>query len=141
MDKNEVLTGLRTCTANAGKPTCPEDCPYFLRCFADDKEIMEDLARHALALLEPQPARLLTLEEARIAKGIGWEEVWLEADEEMPESIELFECAFIGGHIICADGDIGQVLTDTYGKPYNSRLWAGNFPPTDEQRKAEPWDR
>ena len=140
MDKNEVLTGLRTCTANAGKPTCPEDCPYFLRCFAEDKEIMEELARDALALLSPQPARLLTLEEAQTATGHGWEEIWLYETDENPETIDLFECVFIHGHIRIDDGDISEVRPDRYGKKYHSRLWMGDIPPTDEQRKAAKWE-
>ena len=142
MNRNEVLTGLRTCTANAGKPTCPEDCPYFLRCFADDKEIMEELARDALALLSPQPARLLTLEEAQTLTGHGWEEVWLLGDEEegLPDSKILCECVFIAGHIRCADGDVGEIVPAWYNLREHSRLWMGDIPPTDEQRKAEAWN-
>ena len=85
--------------------------------------------------------RLLTLEEAQRIKGIGWEEVWFQADEDEgePEGVELFECVFINGHIRGADGDVGEVDADTYNQPYHSRLWLGADKPTMEQRVEAKW--
>ena len=104
--------------------------------FGEEAEVID----YVISLLKEQEPRVLTLEEAQTAVGHGWEECWMEADEEMPESIELYECVFIRGNFICADGDIGQINPDTYGKPYHSRLWMGDIPPTDEQRKGEKWN-
>ena len=86
--------------------------------------------------------RLLTLEEAQFATGVGWEEIWFDADEEegTPEYRECFPCVFIHGHYVCYDGDIGEVSPDTYNKPHHSRLWMGWAEPTEEQREAEKWD-
>lgn len=86
--------------------------------------------------------RLLTLEEALFATGVGWEEIWFDADEEegTPEYRECFPCVFIHGHYVCADGDIGEVSPDTYNKPHHSRLWMGREKPSDEAREAEEWD-
>ena len=86
--------------------------------------------------------RLLTLEEAQFATGVGWEEIWFDADEEegTPEYKECFPCVFINGHYVCYDGDIGEVSSDTYNKPHHSRLWMGWAKPGDEAREAEKWD-
>lgn len=95
-----------------------------------------------IAGVEYEEARLLTLEQARTAVGHGWEEVWFEEDEEMEmeERKMLFESVFINGHIQSADGDISEVEPETYNKPYHSRLWMGDTPPTEEQRTAAAWD-
>lgn len=86
--------------------------------------------------------RLLTYEEAMSAVGHGWEEVWFEADPQEGEAEykECFECVFIYGHIMAADGDIGEVDIERYNKPYHSRLWLGDERPTDEQRQSAEWE-
>lgn len=86
--------------------------------------------------------RLLTLEEASYATGVGWEEIWFDADEEegTPEYKECFPCVFINGHYVCADGDIGEVSPATYNRPHHSRLWMGGAKPGDEAREAKKWD-
>lgn len=91
--------------------------------------------------LDTMPPRLLTLEEAQFATGVGWEEIWFDADEEegTPEYKECFPCVFINGHYVCADGDIGEVNPGTYNKPHHSRLWMGREKPSDEAREAEKW--
>lgn len=92
--------------------------------------------------MDDQKPRLLTLQQAKIYSGIGFEEVWFDADEEegTGEYKRLFSCAFINGHILCADGDIGQVDEETYNRPRNSRLWMGAILPTEAEREAAPWD-
>ena len=86
----------------------------------------------------PKP-RLLTAEEACSTWGHGYEEIWFHADEEMPECKLLFEIVFINGVFACADGDHGTIDPGTYNTPYNSRVWLGDAPPTDEQRERTPW--
>ena len=90
----------------------------------------------------PSATRLLTYEEAMSAVGHGWEEVWFEADpaEGEAEYKECFECVFIYGHIMAADGDIGEVDIERYNRPYHSRLWLGEERPTDAQRDTAPWE-
>lgn len=105
--------------------TCPEWAPK-----------MEDCA------ISPDrrgSARLLTAEEACSSWGHGYEEIWFHADEEMQECKLLFEIVFINGEFVCADGDHGTIDPDTYNTPYNSRVWLGDAPPTDEQREKTPW--
>lgn len=87
-------------------------------------------------------ARLLTYEEAMSAVGHGWEEVWFAADPQEGEAEykECFECVFIYGHIMCADGDSGEVNEETYNRPYHSRLWLGEDRPTDAQRQSAEWE-
>ena len=87
---------------------------------------------------KPVP-RLLTAEEACSTWGHGYEEIWFHADEGMPECKLLFEIVFINGEFVCADGDHGTIDPDTYNTPYNSRVWLGDAPPTDEQREKTPW--
>lgn len=91
--------------------------------------------------LDTMPPRLLTLEEAQFATGVGWEEIWFDADEEegTPEYKECFPCVFINGHYVCEDGDNGEVSPDTYNKPHHSRLWMGWARPGDEAREAAKW--
>lgn len=130
MDRNEVLTGLRTCTANVGKPTCPEDCPYLLRCFADDKEIMEELVRDALALLEP---RVLTLEEVEKSE-VGFLE-WKDDDVISALITDIYADDTVGVITPDEDGEYWLQASD-YGKTW--RCWSERV--TDEQRKVVKWD-
>lgn len=140
-ERREKLAAAIKCCAGSGE-TCKE-CPYhamkqlipMFRCVTDG--IMQD----ALLLLgaKPQTPRLLTAEEACSTWGHGYEEIWFHADEEMPECKLLFEIVFINGEFVCADGDHGTIDPDTYNTPYNSRVWLGDAPPTDEQREKTPW--
>lgn len=138
-DRKTVALGLQYCVESVESAECSENCPYYDSCWGETSEMYEDLLKDSLAILQPQPARLLTLDEAQTATGHGWEESWIYETDENPETIDLFECVFIHSHIRLDDGDISEVRPDRYGKKYHSRLWMGDIPPTDEQRKAAPW--
>ena len=88
-------------------------------------------------------ARLLTLEELKKGIGHGWEECWLIGDDEDPERFDLEECVFLHGHLILESGSTANANSDhwqeNYNKRFGMRVWEGIDPPTEEQRKAEPW--
>lgn len=143
----KVAQGLRCCVAALDACSCPDDCPYVDRCWAEngadetEEPMYRALMMDAQAVIEEETTtRLLPYEELLESKGMGWAEVWFRPDEETEESKELFEIAFIGPHYICADGDTGCVSADTYNKPFHTRIWSGVDAPTNEQREAEPWN-
>jgi len=111
-----------------------------LECVYEGKTLREWVS--LIKSLDTMTTSLLTLEEAQFATGVGWEEIWFDADEEegTAEYRECFPCVFINGHYVCEDGDIGEVSPDTYNKPHHSRLWMGRAKPSDEAREAEKWD-
>lgn len=136
----KVRKGLRTCIEAISSASCPDECPYADRCWAEngadetEELLYVALMRDAQALIEEDyTTRLLPYGELVESKGMGWAEVWFLPDEEVEESKELFEIAFIGSYYATGDGDHGCVSADTYNKPYHTRIWSGVNPPTDER--------
>ena len=132
-EKKEVIQGVECCLK-----ICAPDCPYMDESMYAD-ECHGHLLADCLAWLQPQPARLLTLEEAQTLTGAGWEEIWFRETDEEQEAKLLFTCVFINGYLRHWDGDSAEIIPAEYNQPYHSRLWMGDIPPTDEQREAEPW--
>ena len=99
---------------------------------------MDKLAKGCL-----RAAVLMPLEGLRKSWGHGWEEIWYEAEEDEPEGIVLSECVWIDGYIVLIDGCNGDAWSEwweeRYGRRYGVRVWAGDEPPTEEQRKETPW--
>lgn len=87
-------------------------------------------------------ALLATREELLEGWGHGWNEYHYIGDDEDPEQFELSECVWIDGHMVNAEGDYFRLAADGkwYGKQYGFRVWRGDSPPTEEQRKAAGWD-
>ena len=85
--------------------------------------------------------RLVARDELLSSYGHGWEESWLIGDDEDPERFDLIECVWINGHIMNADGSSAHANSDWWHDHYNGRygvrIWAGDEPPTTEQRKAD----
>lgn len=139
-DREKVILGLEAhcVTWDEGKLgdciTNPDMCPYRR---GDKAGCTAALAADALALLKEQEARVLTVEEIRSGAA---EVVWLE-DADKPNVIPGIrfklmnegEDEAVAIHVM--DGFIGPRLA-VYGKMW--RAWTSR--PTEEQRKAVPWD-
>lgn len=91
----------------------------------------------------PGKAVLLTAEQVQNGKGVGWQEIWYEADPEegTEEYKELYECAFVAGNVMLRDGSssYSNDLPRDYNKKYGERIWVG-AKPTDEEREKTPWN-
>ena len=91
----------------------------------------------------PEPARLLSAEEAATATGSGIMEEWFEEQEvdgsTVGETVIAGLCAFNRGKAINENGDV-MSLTDKrfYNRRYGYRVWSGE--PTDEQILIAPWE-
>ena len=140
MTKEKTIESAEVCRKNKSCSGCAYHGYPSPKCITT---LLGDLVEIAKGGDDAQNAtKLLTLEEASYATGVGWEEIWFDADEEegTPEYRECFPCVFINGHYVCEDGDIGEVSPDTYNKPHHSRLWIGWEKPSDEAREAAKWD-
>jgi len=126
-EREKVIRGLERCAGI----DCT-GCPYQRISPCQNK-----LVADALALLRAQEPRVLTLEEIRSGAA---EVVWLE-DADKPNVIPgiWFRLSNEGGDeavdIHVMDGFIGARLA-VYGKMW--RAWTSR--PTEEQRKAVPWN-
>lgn len=131
-DRAMVMEALEVCSSSG--LWCPSaDCPYSRHALMCKYVLMRD----ALDLLNAQTPRVLTLEEIRSGTV---EVVWLE-DADKPNVIPgiWFRLSNEGGDeavdIHIRDGFVGARLA-VYGKMW--RAWTSR--PTEEQRKAVPWD-
>lgn len=138
-EREKVIRGLE---AHANPKTCKtcvgEDCPYYSRGGSYPKVTCSSfLAADALALIREQEPRVLTLEEIRSGAA---EVVWLE-DADKPNVIPGIRFKLLNEDgdeavaIHVMDGFVGARL-EVYGKMW--RAWTSR--PTEEQRKAVPWD-
>lgn len=85
----------------------------------------------------------LPFEEEKRASGSGWMEAWFEAEliEGEPECKALVECAFTHGHCVDVDGCTWEINEHAdYNVRYGFRLWAGDEPPTEDEREAADWN-
>ncbi len=143
-DADGLLRFLNNCLPETGEEadqsTCGA-CPYMEQC-QDYAQVsvpvqwIEDMRSYLKAQI-PQPARLLTLEEAQTLTGHGWEEIWFRAYDETPEEKLLFPCVFIHGYLRHEDGDSDDIDPEEYNQPYHSRLWMGDLPRYGWD--ANPW--
>ena len=142
-DAEKVIKGLECCfdVQSEWKDkiwACPT-CPYA----KDDGEPCETLApllNEALTLLKAQEPRVLTLDEV-----IQWEGAfWLEYIEEDSDYLccwgyAFFSCASQNAiELIVRDGyrPLYSFIRNEYGARW--RCWSAR--PSDEQRRATPWD-
>ena len=135
MERENVIAALECCLPFGGGSRCGK-CPYFPqpRC---DALMLADV----LALLQAQQPRPLSREEfAALPAGVGWEESWMEPDEESGESFALERLAWADGHAVSVSGmaEVGRMV-EMYGERYGVRVWIGDRAPTEAERQAWPW--
>ena len=130
-DREKVIKGLECCQECDGY-TCRNLCPYH------DKNESENqttctcrLAHDALALLKAQEPRVMTVSE--IGALSNGDVVWVEFTDGrlLPMMVEdgcLMRWRFLWR--ICEDAFLDD--------DYKARAWTSR--PTDEQRKATPWN-
>ena len=85
--------------------------------------------------------RLLTVEElAKMPFGHGWIEYQQDEADPVDFSDLLQRIGWADGNFALAGcfSDIGM-MTASYNCPNGQRVWIGDEPPTDDQRRAAPW--
>ena len=145
MDKKEkVLKGLEACHTEpeTGEQCKALGCPYWDTEAYCVRTLLTD-ALDALSAPAGHETRVIPREALLEGWGHGWEESHNIGDDEDPESFSLAACVWIDGHIMDEDGSDANASSDywaeMYGKRYGVRIWAGDDPPTEEQREAVPW--
>lgn len=134
-DREKVIKGLE---AHATASGCMKNCPYWR---IETLNCSQELAADALALLEAQQPRVLTLEEVQALHNN--DVVWLE-DKGEPKIIPgIVKSRHLWPHSVAvvtnfmrSDGCTVTGGDEDCGKRW--RCW--NKRPTDEQRKAVEWD-
>ena len=128
IEREKVIQGIECCMRENNTNMCG-DCPYH-----DSSETrfgcMRSAMRDALALLKEQEARVMTREE--IVLCTDW--VWVEYTSGYQGWYKIEEYDTDYGFIRWEDTTADMV--DDYG--FRWRAWT--FRPTEEQRKAVPWD-
>ncbi len=145
-DPKKVIQALENCVCY---PKRCQNCPWDVdgeKCsesFSKSLEYPPGLVEDALALLEEQEPRVMTLEEVR---GDHDRVLWIECDDSKTQSIGQYR-----GHVCWHDGHIGKWErfvtmgfandylhreTEKYGKTW--RCW--NARPTEEQMRETPWE-
>ena len=75
--------------------------------------------------------------------GTGWEEAWVSCDEKEPETY-LERCAWAGKNMAFEESGFStidqEMQLDRYNKVGGFRIWVGDYPPSEEMRKAVKWD-
>ena len=103
-------------------------------------EILLPILKAAL----PEPAHLLTPEEAATSAGVGYLENSFNEELDIdgsirPEKKFIMRAAWVNGRAITESGEVFK-LTDPvfYNRKYGFRVWSGE--PTDQQMEETPWD-
>lgn len=132
IDREKVIRGLEACARDVGIMHCRE-CPY------NGIPCITLLLRDVIALLKEQEPRVMTLEEARETLHTS---DFLVMEEPHRSSIFLghrgewhFDLSN-GEYLDFDDLDVGSDYVVEYGKIF--RFWTSR--PSEEQRKAVPWD-
>lgn len=150
----KAIRGLEACSTEpeTGEQCQALKCPYWDDASYCVRELMLDaleaLKNHSAASGGASPgrggARLLARKELLTGYGHGWEESWQIGDDEDPEYKELEEVVWIDGKGTLESGSNFNAMSDYWIEHYNQlygvRVWAGDQPPTDEQREAAAWD-
>ena len=150
-DIKKMRRGIMCCIEANQTHLCPADCPYedvadgesVTYCegalLTDVKTYIMRLERALHEKRDPEPARLLRPEELRRYCGAAWAEVWIPADDGIPEEKAPFRVGVCNGHFVAEDGDAtSREYTEArYNRRYGVRLWTRK--PTDAEREAEAW--
>ena len=128
--REKVIKALELC-AFEGEMHCKE-CPYD---FGPSIKCVTLMHTDALALLKAQEPRVLTMEEVRD------EAEYMYLEKYSKTGSDLYECAIPGDwdrygiELLMSEYDAARLRWSDYGKTW--RCWSSR--PTDEQRKAIPW--
>lgn len=135
--REKVISGLEYCLDRSKEKVHCGDCPYWQDDFESGCHIY-DMIRDALDLLKEQEPRVLTVDELNLA-----------ADESVICYVEFFDKLAVNvtaPHLIGTGKWVnipylGTVISRTARVDAYNREWrCWNHKPTDEQRKAVPWD-
>ena len=145
--KEKALRGLAACSTEpeTGEQFQALKCPYWDEQSYCVRGVMLDALE---ALKNPaacgQGPLVLSHEDLLSGHGHGWVESWHIGDDEDPEYKDLEEGVWIDGNGMVESGSNfnarSDYWTEHYNKRYGIRVWAGDQPPTEEQREAEPWN-
>ena len=127
-DVEKVIKGLECCTTAIG---CYE-CPYAVGEKATDAcNLLID--RDALTLLKAQEPRVMDFDDV-----VGGDECWLEAINGACGYADCYACTGTGEVQVfrCNFDNPQYIMASDYLKTW--RCWTSR--PTDEQRKATPWN-
>ena len=136
-DREKVIKGLEICIRVKDNEKCPDECPYRKDICYGTVGLMAD----ALSLLKEQEPRVMTLEEIEDALD---NVVWLDIPgaENLADGFSLIMAYSRKNGFVLLDSPFGDnpsqerfEYTD-YNKTW--RCWTSR--PTDEQRKATPWE-
>ncbi len=98
---------------------------------------------HALGEQETRPANIVPYEVLLHSAGRGWEESWNAVEDGDADEGSLMPCVWIDGHIMLSDGCNADARSERwaemYGRARGLRVWEGDMPPTEEQRKKAIW--
>ena len=91
--------------------------------------------------MENSTTELVPRETLLEGRGHGWLEGRYILDEGEEPEYTLTECVWINGIIACEDGDTGDAQSRYYREHYGQmiRVWQGETPPDEEQRRETPW--
>lgn len=102
---------------------------------------VDEILLPILKAAQPEPARVLTPEEAATATGSGYLEDWVvwEGEEGSKGTKLLYPAAWCCGKAVNSTGEVIK-LTDErfYNREYGIRVWTGE--PTKEQMEETPWE-
>ena len=140
-DREKVIRGLEVCTSDF----CSEECPYY-QC--DGLSCHDPLMRDTLALLKEQEPRVLPWE--KVDKS-GNTYVWAEIRSFITDEKALIYCKIVnseffhGIYRLREESGMEWARTkedynrdDSQGSHSGWRCWTAQ--PTEEQRKAVPWN-
>lgn len=130
-DREKVMAGLVTCIAACNGKTVCLDCRY-MHDYSGGCETQ--LLSDALAMLKAQEPRVMTLSEA-LAADYVYLEIKLHAS--LPCECCILAVDPDGGILPLHKGFCAYLDGEEYGETW--RCWTSR--PTEEQRRAEPWER
>lgn len=67
-DREKVLKGLQCCVHSEGTGECPDECPYYDKCWVDE-DLYVSLHKDALELLKNEPLPVLNVGKCGIYFG------------------------------------------------------------------------
>lgn len=147
----EIKESVRRCRLHGGCAGCEYEAletEYLATVSMEeaDKCCIDFMLDDVLGVLPPsgsKRAELVPYDVLLRSSGRGWEEAWCAGEDGDADTVDLAPCVWIDGHIMLADGCNADARSERwrerYGRPRGMRIWEGDAPPTEEQRKEAPW--